>query len=198
MLQIALAIVIGAAFGTVLDRIGATNPNWIGRMLNLTNLHLMKTILLAIGVASVLLFGGQMLGLVEVAHMSVKTAYVGVFIGGIMLGLGWALAGYCPGTGVCALASGRIDALFFVAGGLLGAAAYMLSYPFWADLGMLEGEKWTLGAVPGADYPAAIPTLQGDLAGIAVGAAFIVIAFILPKRIKGRRAPLGGAETPAE
>ncbi|MBN2905617.1 MAG: YeeE/YedE family protein [Rhodobacteraceae bacterium] len=191
MLHIVLAIVIGAGFGAVLDRIGATNPNWIGRMLNLTNLHLMKTILLAIGVASVLMFGGQMLGLVDVGHMSVKTAYVGVFIGGLMLGLGWAASGFCPGTGVCAAASGRIDALFFVAGGLLGAAAYMLSYPFWQGLGVLSGKAWTLGAIPGTDYPAAIPTLQGDLAGLAIGGAFIVIAFILPRRLAGRKAPAG-------
>ena len=44
MTTIILAIVIGAAFGAVLDRIGASNPTWIGRMLSLTNLHLMKTI----------------------------------------------------------------------------------------------------------------------------------------------------------
>ena len=40
----------GATFGAVLDRVGATNPGYIIRMLNLTHLHLMKTILLAIGV----------------------------------------------------------------------------------------------------------------------------------------------------
>lgn len=191
MLQIVLAIVIGGAFGAVLDRIGATDPNWIGRMLTLTNLHLMKTILLAIGVASVLMFGGQMLGLVDVGHMSVKTAYVGVFIGGLMLGLGWAASGFCPGTGVCAAASGRIDALFFVAGGLLGAAAYMVTYPFWTGTGLLEGDKTTLGAIPGADYPAAIPTLQGDVAGLAIGAAFILIALVLPRRFSRKKAPAG-------
>src|SRR6056297_1265313 len=155
MTSIILAIVIGAAFGAVLDRIGATNPNWIGKMLTLTHLHLMKTILLAIGTGSVLMFGGQMLGLVDVGHMSVKTAYVGVFIGGLLLGAGWAAAGYCPGTGVCAAASGRKDALFFIAGGLLGAAAYMLSYPAWQASGLLSdvaGGKVTLGTVPGASY----------------------------------------------
>ena len=41
-MEILLAIVIGAAFGAVLDRIGATNPTYIGRMLALTNLNLMK------------------------------------------------------------------------------------------------------------------------------------------------------------
>ena len=109
MTSILLAIVIGAAFGATLDRIGASNPNLIGKMLNLTNLHLMKTILLAIGMGSILMFAGQMLGLVSVGHMSVKAAYVGVFIGGLLLGVGWAISGYCPGTGVCAAASIRVQ-----------------------------------------------------------------------------------------
>ncbi len=37
-MNIVLALVIGAAFGVVLDRIGATNPTWIGRMLALNNI----------------------------------------------------------------------------------------------------------------------------------------------------------------
>ena len=193
-MELLLAIVIGAAFGAVLDRIGATNPNLIGKMLNLSNLHLMKTILLAIGTASVLMFGGQMLGLVDVGHMSVKTAYVGVFIGGLMLGLGWAASGYCPGTGVCAAASGRRDALFFIAGGLLGAAAYMGSYPMWKAAGLLAGDKLTLGAVPGSGYDALLPAVPGDVAGIVLGLAFIAVAFALPPRLTGGK----HAPSPAE
>src|SRR6056297_399406 len=193
MTSIILAIVIGAAFGAVLDRIGATNPNWIGKMLTLTHLHLMKTILLAIGTGSVLMFGGQMLGLVDVGHMSVKTAYVGVFIGGLLLGAGWAAAGYCPGTGVCAAASGRKDALFFIAGGLLGAAAYMMTYPAWKSAGLLDGGKLTLGAVPGAGYDA-LSTVPGDILGIVIGAGFVVIAIALPERLRGG----GEAVAPAE
>lgn len=193
MTSIILAVVIGAAFGAVLDRIGATNPNWIGKMLTLTNLHLMKTILLAIGTASVLMFGGQMLGLVDVGHMSVKTAYAGVFIGGLMLGAGWAAAGYCPGTGVCAAASGRKDALFFIAGGLLGAAAYMVTYPAWNAAGLLDGSKLTLGAVPGAGYDGLL-SISGDLLGIVMGLAFVAIAIALPERLRGG----GEAVAPAE
>ena len=79
------AIVLGAAFGFVLDRIGATNPGYIIRMLNLSNLHLMKTILMGIGVAATLTFAGLMTGLVDPGHLAVKTAYVGVFVGGILL-----------------------------------------------------------------------------------------------------------------
>jgi len=193
MTSIILAVVIGAAFGAVLDRIGATNPNWIGKMLTLTNLHLMKTILLAIGTASILMFGGQMLGLVDVGHMGVKTAYAGVFIGGLMLGAGWAAAGYCPGTGVCAAASGRKDALFFIAGGLLGAAAYMVTYPAWDAAGLLDGSKLTLGSVPGAGYDSLL-SISGDLLGIVMGLAFVAIAIALPERLRGG----GEAVAPAE
>ena len=194
-MEILLAIVIGAAFGAVLDRIGATNPTYIGRMLALTNLNLMKTILLAIGTGSVLMFAGQMIGLVDVGHMSVKAAYVGVFIGGLMLGAGWAASGFCPGTGVCAAASGRKDAIFFIAGGLLGAAAYMVTYPAWKASGMLDdvmGGKTTLGAVPGSKFDG-LTAMSGDIIGILMGLAFIVIAFVLPERIGG-----GGVAVPAE
>ncbi|MBU2982589.1 YeeE/YedE family protein [Lentibacter algarum] len=186
-MSLVLAIIIGAAFGAVLDRIGATSPNWIGKMLALTNLNLMKTILTAIGTGSVLMFAGQMIGLVDVGHMSVKAAYVGVFIGGLLLGVGWAAAGYCPGTGVCAAASGRKDAWVFIAGGLLGSAAYMVTYPAWKASGLLDniaGGKVTLGTVPDAGYDG-LMAMSGDVLGIILGAAFIVIAFVLPERIGG-------------
>ncbi len=196
MTSIILAIVIGVAFGAVLDRVGASNPTYIGKMLNLTNLNLAKSILLAIGFGSVLMFGGQMLGLVDVGHMSVKSAYIGVFIGGLMLGAGWALAGYCPGTGVVAAASGRKDALFFIAGGLLGAAAYMVTYPSWKASGMLDaiaGGKVTLGSVPGAKYDG-LMAVPGDVLGIVLGLVFIAVAFALPERLVSQPAAAQPAE----
>lgn len=197
-MNIVLAIVIGAAFGAVLDRIGATNPNWIGGMLTLRRLHLMKTILLAIGVGSILMFGGQMAGLVDVGHMSVKGAYIGVFIGGLMLGAGWAASGYCPGTGVCAAATGRKDALFFIAGGLLGAAAYMATYPAWKASGMLDaiwGGKVTLGTVPGSEF-AGVMGMSGDILGIVLGLVFVLVAAVLPSSLTG--SGTHRSEVPAE
>mgnify|MGYP000412034723 CR=1 FL=1 len=196
MMTIILAIGLGLAFGAVLDRVGAANPTYIGKMLNLTNLNLAKIILLAIGTGSVLMFGGQMLGLVDVGHMSVKTAYLGVFIGGLMLGAGWAVAGFCPGTGVVAAATGRKDALFFIGGGLLGAAAYMVTYPAWKSAGVLDkiaGGKVTLGTIPGAKYEG-LTALPGDVLGIVLGLAFIAVAFALPERLVSRNVVPHAAE----
>ena len=196
-MEIVLAIVIGAAFGAVLDRIGATNPNVISGMLSLRCIRLMKTILLAIGTGSILMFGGQMLGLVDVGHMSVKATYVGVFIGGLMLGAGWAASGFCPGTGVCAAASGRRDAMFFIAGGLLGAAAYMATYPAWKASGLLNdiaGGKVTMGTVPGSGYDGLF-AFSGDILGVVLGLVFVLVAFVLPDSLTGNKQPV---EVPAE
>ncbi|WP_298911166.1 DUF6691 family protein [uncultured Aliiroseovarius sp.] len=190
-MQIVLALIIGALFGFVLDRIGATNPTVLIRMLSLRSLGLMKAILLAIGVGSILMFGGQMAGLVDVGHMSVKTAYVGVFIGGLLLGAGWALSGFCPGTGVCAAATGRKDALFFILGGLLGAAAYMITYPSVKATGILDaiaGGKVTLGTVPGAKYDG-LMAMPGDVLGIVLGLIFVAVAFAVPEAPGGDAVP---------
>ncbi|MDF1619988.1 DUF6691 family protein [Pseudothioclava nitratireducens] len=196
-MDLVLAIILGAAFGAVLDLVGATNPSVLGRMLSLKALSLMKAILLAIGIALILTFAGQMAGIVDVGHMSVKASYTGVFIGGMMLGLGWAVSGYCPGTGICALASGRRDALFYVAGGLLGALFYTLTYDQVKATGMLDdilGGKVTIGQIPGASYDALFPSLPGDLIGIGLGVVFILIAFVIPERLDGGQ----GVAVPAE
>ncbi|MDD9305295.1 MAG: hypothetical protein HUK40_24410, partial [Desulfobacter sp.] len=68
------------------------------------------------------------LGVIDSGHLSVKSSYIGVIVGGALLGLGFAVAGYCPGTSLTALADGRKDALFFVGGGLVGAFIYTLVY----------------------------------------------------------------------
>lgn len=187
MSSILLAIVIGGAFGFALDRVGATNPNFIIRMLNLTNLHLMRTILLAIGTASLLTFGGLLTGLVDPSHLDVKDAYLGVFLGGILLGLGFAVAGYCPGTGLAAAASGRYDAMVFVLGGLAGAFGYMLTYEDVNATGLLDhilGGKATLGSIAGTDYPALLG-MSGELIGLVLGIALIAVAWLLPERLMG-------------
>jgi len=187
MSSILLAIVIGGAFGFALDRVGATNPNFIIRMLNLTDLHLMRTILLAIGVAALLTFGGLLTGLVDPGHLAVKDAYLGVFVGGILLGLGFAVAGYCPGTGLAAAASGRYDAMVFVLGGLVGAFAYMLTYADVKATGLLDpilGGKATLGTISGTDYPALFG-MSGEVIGLVLGAALIAVAWFLPERFLG-------------
>ncbi|PLX48352.1 MAG: hypothetical protein C0613_11345 [Desulfobulbaceae bacterium] len=181
-MEIFLALVLGTLFGFVLHRVGASNPENIINMLRLKDLHLMKTILLAIGIASAVLFIGLTLGLINPGHISIKESYWGVLVGGMLLGAGWAIAGYCPGTGLVALGDGRKDAVFFTAGGLLGAFIYMLVYANLEGgrlLHAIAGGKSTLAATP-THYPALLGSIPGLVVALALAMAFMAVAFFLP------------------
>jgi hypothetical protein len=186
-MELFLAVTLGLLFGFALNRVGATNPQNIINMVRLTDLRLMKTILLAIGISSVLLFGGLMLGLVDPSHISVKSSYIGVIAGGVLLGAGFAIAGYCPGTGLAALATGRKDAFVFVIGGLVGAFVYTLSYGWIQANTMLfdkiAGGNLTLVATGNEKYEHLIPFFSGEVLGVAFGIGVIVLSFMVPKKL---------------
>lgn len=179
----ALPIILGLLFGFALNRVGATNPQNIINMLRLRDTFLMKAIMLGIGIAAVLLFGGLMAGIVDPSHISIKKAYWGVLLGGALLGSGFAVAGYCPGTGLGAAMTGRKDAMFFVIGGLLGAFVYALIYGAIKDTALFD--KVLGGAVTLADTgnKKSVTLMDGQWLGLVIGAAFIAIAAALPKRI---------------
>ena len=90
------AVILGIFFGFALQRVGATNPQNIINMLRLKDLHLMKAIFFAIGISSTLLFLMMAAGIIDAGHLSVKSSYIGVILGGALLGLGFAVAGYWP------------------------------------------------------------------------------------------------------
>ena len=184
-MDIILAIVTGTLFGFALQRVGATNPQVIINMLRLNDLHLVKVIFLAIAVSSALLFTGMAAGVIDPSHLSVKTSYLGVILGGIILGIGWAIGGYCPGTGVAALGDGRKDAVFFVIGGLVGAFLYMLVHSKLKGTFLLEnilGGKVTLALTPNESFSALITNIPGTITALIVAAALGFAAWKLPEK----------------
>lgn len=181
--MILLAILLGLLFGFVLHRAGASNPENIINMLRLRDLHLMKTIMFAVGLSCIGLFAGLSLGIIESSHLSVKAFYPGVVVGGLLLGSGFAIAGYCPGTGVAALGDGRKDALFFVLGGLIGAGLFMFSYAGLEQFGLMAdwGGKLTLADT--GVYPSLL-SLSAITAALLLGVIFILVAWRLPRQLR--------------
>lgn len=188
-MELFLAISLGLLFGFALNRVGATNPQNIINMLRLNDLKLMKIILLAIGLSSIALFSCLMFGLIDPSHISIKSSYIGVIVGGGLLGIGFTIAGYCPGTGLAALASGRKDAFFFILGGLLGAFIFTLSFEWIGNnTNMFEtlfGGKTSLAATGNEKYEGLLNFADGHMIGIIFGVVTMVIAIILPKSICG-------------
>ena len=67
----------------------------------------------------------------EAATLHVKPFhYGGILLGAVLFGAGMTILGYCPGTTVAACGEGRRDAMIGVLGMFIGAAAYVLGYPW--------------------------------------------------------------------
>lgn len=120
-------LIIGALFGAALVLAALADPDKIIGTLRLKDLHAMRTIAVFVLVGIIGTWILQMLGL---AHLSVKPAAIlSVLIGGALLGIGFGMTGFCPGTGLACAASGRIDAIVTVIGMFFGALVFILLYP---------------------------------------------------------------------
>ncbi len=121
-----LAIPMGILFGVLLHRGGVANYNVIVnqfRFKDFTVLKLMFTAIIVGGIGVLLLKeAGQAQYHIKPANM------LGVALGAALFGVGMVLYGYCPGTGVAAMATGSIHATVGFAGMLVGGVLYALSF----------------------------------------------------------------------
>lgn len=131
-------LLAGIAFGYILQRVGATEYDNILKMLRLQDLRIAQFMFFSIAVSLIGIFTLNALG---IGIITVLEFHPGVIIGGLIFGVGFALAGYCPGTIFGALAEGKKDALFVFAGALVGT----LSYTFLHDPLQPMIEKGNLG-----------------------------------------------------
>ena len=123
-----LAIPFGMLFGVLLHRGGVANYNVIVNQFRFRDFTVLKIMLTAILVGGVGVWALHGMGH---AQYQVKPAnLLGVALGAALFGIGMVLYGYCPGTGVAAIATGSLHALVGFAGMLAGAVLYALSYPW--------------------------------------------------------------------
>ena len=170
MLILALGLVLGAAFGALLQLSGASSHTKIVNALRLKDLTIMKLILTAIGVG---LVGVHLVDLFGLANLKVKELYLlGIILAGAIFGVGFAISGYCPGTALAACAEGKPDALVTVMGGLGGALVFAFLFP--------EIEEYLLSV--GRYGPVTIPDLFG-IHGIWIAAPLGIVCIWLAGRL---------------
>jgi len=88
-----IALVLGVFFGFSLNKAGLTKYNKIVNVFRLNDMAVLKFMMTALVVAMIGLYGLRGLGLV--AFPAVPTTYVvGNIVGGLIFGVGMALAGY--------------------------------------------------------------------------------------------------------
>ena len=154
-LNLSIALTIGIGFGFALEQAGFSSSRKLAGMFYGYDTTVLKVFFTA---AIVALVGSQILeffGLLDLSMVFVNPYYIGAtIVGGIIMGAGFIMGGFCPGTGISAFAIGKIDAAVFLIGGMVGAFLFAESYPFIQEFangsykGPLKIDEW-LGLSPG-------------------------------------------------
>jgi uncharacterized membrane protein YedE/YeeE len=163
-----LALLIGAAFGFLLHRGRVTSCNVIENQFRLKDFTVLKVMLTAIIVGGV---GVMMMADASIVKYAVKDAnLLGVALGAALFGVGMVFYGYCPGTGLAAIATGSVHALVGALGMIAGGILFALSFD-WVKANIL-----TVGAYGKIRLP--------DITGVPApvwfaGLAVIAVAFFI-------------------
>jgi len=125
-----IAVAIGIGFGFSLEQAGFSSSRKLVGMFYGYDTTVLKVFFTA---AIVALAGSQFmgyLGLLDLTKVFVNEYYVlPAITGGVIMGLGFVVGGFCPGTGLAAMSIGKIDAMVFFFGGLTGAFIFAETYP---------------------------------------------------------------------
>ena len=140
--KIISALIFGLAFGFLLQKGGVGKYHILIGQLLLQDWTVVKIMMTAVVVGMVGIFTLHHFAKV---NLHIKPTKLGPnIIGGLVFGAGFALIGYCPGTGAAALGQGSWDALFGMAGLVVGSWFYAevsgtlkKTVEKWGDLGKL-------------------------------------------------------------
>jgi uncharacterized membrane protein YedE/YeeE len=126
-----LYVVLGTIFGFILSRSGAADYNYIQAMFLFTNFQLYGIIGTAVAITApgiwlIKRYGRTALG--RPIAIELKPRHRGNIVGGLLFGIGWSMAGMCPGPIFVNIGEGKIYALAALAGALAGAGLFGAIY----------------------------------------------------------------------
>jgi hypothetical protein len=125
------AFVIGIGFGFFLERAGFGSARKLTAQFYLRDMAVFKVMFTAIVTAMLGLFYLGWAGWLDVSMVYVNPTYLlPQMVGGLVLGLGFIIGGYCPGTALVGGATLRLDAVAFIGGVLGGILLFGEAYPW--------------------------------------------------------------------
>lgn len=116
---------IGLGFGVVLELAGFGNSRKLAAQFYFKDMTVLKTMFTGILTACLLIFLAASLGWLDFSKIFVNQTYLwpGI-VGGLVMGVGFVVGGYCPGTSVVSAASLKLDGMLFLAGTVAGASLF--------------------------------------------------------------------------
>jgi hypothetical protein len=132
--ELAIALALGLGFGFALERAGFGSARKLTAVFYLYDMAVVKVMFTAIVTAMVGLFALSAAGVLDLGQFYVEpTALPAQALGGLLFGAGFIIGGYCPGTSIAAIATGRKDGLAFALGMVVGLLAYAEFTPWMED-----------------------------------------------------------------
>jgi hypothetical protein len=125
-----IALFLGFGFGFILEQAGfSSSKNLVGLFYG-RNFVVLKVFFTAGITAMVLVLASGHFGLLDLSLIYVNPTFLqSAIIGGLIMGGGFIIGGFCPGTSICASAIGKLDAIIFVVGSFAGIYLFMEIYP---------------------------------------------------------------------
>lgn len=134
-LNFVVALVIGILFGAILEQAGFSTSKKLVGLFYGYDFTVLRVFFTAGVVAMIGVVAFNHFGLIDINLIYVNPTFIwSAVVGGIIMGLGFVIGGFCPGTSVCAAAIGKIDAMIFVGGSFLGVLVFAEGYPLFESL----------------------------------------------------------------
>lgn len=127
---VVIAIVLGFFFGFFLERAGFSSARKLTDQFFFKDYAVLKAMFTAIIIAMLGIVYFSFLGWLNLGQLYIPGTFLWPqMVGGLLLGTGFITGGYCPGTSLAAAAIGKIDALLFIVGILLGIFVFSAGFP---------------------------------------------------------------------
>jgi uncharacterized protein len=134
-----LAFLIGIGFGFVLEQSGFSSSRKLAGVFYGYDTVVLKVFFTAAITAMLGLLFFSLFGWVDLSLVYINPTYLpSAILGGVIMGVGFIMGGYCPGTSFCGASIGKIDALVFIGGLFLGVFIFGIGYKWWAGLYMAK------------------------------------------------------------
>jgi hypothetical protein len=128
--SLVVAFVIGIGFGFALERAGFGSARKLVSQFYLDDMAVFKVMFTAIVTAMLGVTYLSWMGVLDLSLVYLTPTYLlPQLAGGVVLGAGFVVAGYCPGTSIAAAATGRVDGLVAIAGVGFGTLVFAEAYP---------------------------------------------------------------------
>ena len=128
--SLVLAFVLGLGFGFFLERAGFGSARKLAAQFYLYDMSVFKVMFTAIVTAMLGVTYLGWIGWLDLDLVYLVPTHLGPqILGGLVLGVGFVIGGYCPGTSLAALATGRLDGVLYALGIFAGTLVYAEVYP---------------------------------------------------------------------